>query len=118
MENSLDANAEHVKVVIRPHELRVIDDGEGMSKEKLESLSVHIGLSEKRLMRKPTMGEKAIGLLSFMLIGDVMEIVSQRESSDKAYKVILYAKSMEATAPSNVKVQNLHAGGERGVLKL
>ncbi len=113
VENALDANAMHIKIVIRPDELRVVDDGVGMSSRKLAELPTHIGLSEKRLKKLKTMGEKAIGLLSFMMIGNVMEIRSQAEGSDKAYKIVIRADTMEATLPTECESPEFAKRGRR-----
>jgi len=82
--NSLDdrvrtrGSIEKIHITLDPYQKRIIveDNGNGMSPEKLFSLAKSVGFSSKA-GQVDMRGEKALGLLAFGSVGDVMHIVSR-----------------------------------------
>ena len=104
VENSIDANAVNILIGIGRNEIAVDDDGHGMSREKLRELPKSIAKSEKRLrkeLQERTKGIHGIGLLSTLLLGEKVEIVSKCENCEQAYKLTIYGNYKATLEPVN-----------------
>ena len=103
VENSIDANAVNILIGIGRNEIAVVDDGHGMSREKLRELPKSIAKSEKRLrkeLQERTKGIHGIGLLSTLLLGEKVEIVSKCENCEQAYKLTIDGDFKAALEPA------------------
>ncbi len=79
-----------IKILLDPVQTRLIiqDDALGMSREKVESLPVNIGESDKK-GKIDLRGEKAVGLLAFGSLGDQMHLVT-RQPGNSGYSYLRY----------------------------
>jgi hypothetical protein len=82
IQNSIDARAENVELVIDPDTVAVIDDGLGMAAAEARQ-ALRLGLSEKN----PTedVGFRGIGIYSAFNLCDTLEIFTKREDSSTGY---------------------------------
>ncbi|VVB77858.1 Type 2 DNA topoisomerase 6 subunit B [uncultured archaeon] len=81
--NSLDDRVkkgvtENIYLTLDPYQKRIVvfDNGNGIAEEKLFSLATSVGFSTKA-GQVDMRGEKALGLLAFGSIGDVMHIITR-----------------------------------------
>src|SRR3989344_1424173 len=80
--NSLDARVsgqiEDISVISAPPQRRLIisDNGRGMTENKLFSLPLSVGYSDKR-ERTDQRGERGMGILGFGSLGEVMHVISR-----------------------------------------
>lgn len=101
VKNSYDADASWARIVIDTSEgsgtLSVQDDGHGMSREAIQSGWLTISLSQKkefksegkvtaRFKRTP-LGDKGLGRLGTMKLGDLLEIETFTDSRKPGYRV-------------------------------
>ena len=100
--NSIDAEAQNIIVDVterRDGVVRVLDDGAGMTLEKLRTLPVAVGLSDKAELENK-IGEKAIGLLAFHSLGaDALTIWSRSNTSGEVNVIVF--RNAEITAALN-----------------
>ncbi len=86
VKNSYDADATIVEVVIGENDIRIADNGVGMTESHLEKNWLRIGYSEKRKekiskkFRRKT-GEKGIGRLSTDRLGEYLSLRTKAENS-------------------------------------
>lgn len=88
--NAWDADATEVNITIdsKESEIRIQDNGHGMSKIDLNDKFLHIGYSRRsdgrslsENLKRPVMGRKGIGKLSVFSISDVVEVYSKTANS-------------------------------------
>ena len=92
---SADDREDFVECIRRANRIEIDDDGEGMSIQTLNNVYLTIGTSNRARQRSrrltkdraagtahPILGEKGLGRLSAMRLGDTMEVITAR-SDDK-----------------------------------
>jgi hypothetical protein len=73
----------------------VVDDGRGMSPNRLREIARNL-FDSRKAGDERTLGEKAIGILAFQQLGAKCDVVSRAEASDETWKLTL--RRGEATA--------------------
>lgn len=87
--NSYDADAENVYVYIDDHEIRVEDDGNGMSADNLDDNYLLIGGESRNceenartpIKKRLKMGRKGVGKLAALSISDGFKLITVQDSN-------------------------------------
>ena len=125
---SVDNRHDFVECIRQANSIEVDDDGEGMSIQTLNNVYLTIGTSKRARQRArrasqdrvaetsiPILGEKGIGRLSAMRLGDTMEVVTAR-SRDNHWNRLRIDWNVFAQS-SDDDIDSIDVGPEVGELK-
>jgi signal transduction histidine kinase len=118
--NSYDADATEVKVLVKPDANRIVvsDDGVGLSREEFERHFERISESHKRdetdetPSGRPKVGKIGIGFIAANELCDVMEIISTKEGSTELLRVEVNFKEMRLDRSEREREGDAYAKGD------
>lgn len=82
IQNSIDASAKKIELIIDPDTVAVIDDGTGMT-EEVARRAIRLGISDKNPLQN--VGFRGIGIYSAFNLCDLLEIFTKAESDRTGY---------------------------------